>query len=178
MHKLQGKSKTLALFLSKSIICIQPSHCNKIINSIVINLLTHYKCYSLYSILPSLKKGGFWPVYSHLHQISKWTLTVLIFNQMFNIYFRIFTSHNLPDPEVGKWRLPSSGSPTSYNGSKREILVWSVYGIPYGPVSSAHLQAHNHLGRHQEDEGLIYKHGHQDKLQLMHQINQFHAVCH
>lgn len=39
-------------------------------------------------------------------------------------------------------------------------------GVPYGQVSSAHLQAHNHLDPHQEDEELICKHVRRDKLSL------------
>lgn len=48
--------------------------------------------------------------------------------------------------------------------------MWTLFilhnTIPYGQASSAHLQAHNHLDPHQEDEELICKHGHQDRLQI------------
>ena len=40
--------------------------------------------------------------------------------------------------------------------------------ILYEQVSNAHLQAHNHSDRHQEDEELICKLAHQDKLQFEH----------
>lgn len=71
------------------------------------------------------------------------------------------------------WRKAHDGSRSGK--AQNSTIEDSIVGksIPYAQVSNAHLQAHNHLDRHQEDEEWKCKHAHQDKLQMNNKHDQY-----